>query len=91
MLRSGRAGSVSAARQAGQAKPAQRLRRTAKMCRTTTIKRPELFAVAIATKENGSGRRIPIKFSEGEFARNLGFIKQGMKQIVQTPTVGTVD
>ena len=45
MLRSGRARSVSAARQAGQAKPAQCLRRTAKMCPTTTSKRPELFAV----------------------------------------------
>ena len=36
---------VSAARQAGQAKPAQRLRRTAKMCRTTTSKRPGRFAI----------------------------------------------
>ena len=33
------------AREAGQAKSAQRLRRTAKMCRTTISKRPELFAV----------------------------------------------
>ena len=40
-----REGDCLAARQAGQAKPARRLRRTAKMCRTTTSKRPELFAV----------------------------------------------
>ena len=39
-------GRISVSGEAGWAdEPAQRLRRTAKMCRTTTSKRPELFAV----------------------------------------------